>query len=393
MGGNKATELSGGMMRRKSYDRKVSQGKPIMVPTLGWKNPIFESGEQAEAFGAWSRLQTATSKSGFVLDYRQRPCNFAELLPRILKHYGIKTSTTTNLGQAAALVPEEFIAQLVDNLSNFYGVARQVCGVVPTKTNDVVLPKHTGDPSVTLQSKEGSTTTKSDATTTTIGPSLRTFIIASDVSVQLFADSAIPYGEYWGNVSNRAQGRAEDKEFFLGTNFNSGQSIEDKIGANVTVDAGASDLATVDIDDIMSMAAVLDPMALATPVIVTTPQAWMAVFNRFNLEAGGNTGLDITMGTGTQMTTQSGLRFGPMPVYLTDQLYEGNSDNNFVAYMGDFTRAAVFAERTDQASIMFSDQEKFSDYLIVGRRVTRAWWDIHDANNTSGSSFVSKLKI
>jgi HK97 family phage major capsid protein len=368
----------------KRYTKAAQNGGLVSATGCGLARPIFSEGETATKFGAWVRLRAAEDLKSLRGGYSQMASDL-DILG--------KTSTTTVNLTAGATVPDEYIAELIENRNQF-GAARQAIGVSAQSQNFAQYPKLTGELTVNIQETEGSANTDSDMNFGNVGVTLHTFIATSTFSRQLMDDSAISMSEAFGRSWNRAQAEKEDRAVFLGTAA-SGAGVNDLItgtnGAD-TYDANATTSTTTwatswTIDALQAAQGQLPEWARSQAVWVVSAGFFDSRMQTLALNAGGNDGSNIAAGF------RDLPRFSGLPVIFSSILPTAYSANQIVGYVGAFPLTSVFAEKASASEVGFDESQKYSSYAVVGRGTTRAWFTHHDIGSaTAATSGVVALK-
>lgn len=210
--------------QEKAYNRRVKRYEALVASgrSLGSnKVPMWSDGEAAAQFGAWLRRSIVPdtigysqrrlddeilSSAGISVEYRQ--------IERDEDDY-TRASTTISPTLGAAIVPEVFIPEILENYET-YSLAMQLARVVQlTSGAPAIFPLRTGGLQVYLTG-EATSITESNPSVTNVEVQPRTCWTYTSASVELINDSAINWGEWVGREIVQAFGEAIETDFFVG---------------------------------------------------------------------------------------------------------------------------------------------------------------------------------
>lgn len=178
------------MTDRKKYDRKIAKGEAL-----------WSDSDQAEKFGAWSRLTLVGSADYDGKAFDQEICQKANI------------RTQNSLG--GALVPDEFEAELIE-IREQYGVAESLADTqsVPDGRQRM-MPRKAGELMV-YGPDEGSAITESNMNFDDVEVTPKERKVLSTVSNELFRDSAINLADTITRGIAWAFAKDMDNAYFLG---------------------------------------------------------------------------------------------------------------------------------------------------------------------------------
>lgn len=161
------------------------------------KHRSFNDADEAVHFGLW--VKSVLAKDLFTAEDKM-----------VLQKANI--TTTNTLG--GALIPEDFVPQLID-LKEERGVARQAVPVTPMGRERVTYPRRTGGLTVYYPG-EATAITESNPTVNNVTLTATKMACLTQVSSELLNDSAISFGDFVAREIAYAFADKEDEDLFNG---------------------------------------------------------------------------------------------------------------------------------------------------------------------------------
>ena len=332
----------------------------------------FQSAEDSQRFGAWVKstfFPRAASRDDVDL---------------------VRKTMTTNINTAGgALVPDEFIPQLID-LKELRGEFRKIVGVTKTSTGQVNFPRRTGGQTVYFPGEAGSITA-SDVAVNNVGVTAVKMATRTAVGAELLNDSAINVGDM---VAREIAYAFADKEDEIGFNGDATSTYGGMTGfraaftnlsgtianiAGLTVGSGNlySELALTDFEDVfgnLPQYAANDPSACW----VMHRRMWAGTSLRLALAQGGSTSNEVYMDGGTLFL------FGK-PVKFVQVMPRIAGNSQVCALLGAFNQAAKAIEVRGM-EIAVSEHVGFATDTIEFRGIQRFGVTVHDVGNASATA-------
>jgi len=304
------------------------------------------------------------------------------------KLYAAKAYATTPDAAGGALIKEEFLPDIINNV-NQYGVARRLCRVIPMNTDKISRPIKSGihtlyypDENVAGTASTGVTYAKS-----TLQAKMGVCIV--QMSRQVLDDAA---GSGIGLMDDTAREIArciaytEDQMLFNGDGSASYANVFGiipkfaSIGYGTAagiVAGGGTTSAHTDANVISAMALLPDYARQGKPVISCTPETADRIFLRLAKAAGG-------------VTYQEMVGFGPTLMYHGRPVITNNVMNatdstgtNTIDFLyGDFSRCADFGDRLG-VEIDVSDQSRWTAVGIDMRGIVRHDINVYDIGSAT----------
>lgn len=285
------------------------------------------------------------------------------------------------------LVPEQFSATVI-RLVEQYGVARQLARVINCSTDTINIPRRTGGLTATFTS-ENASITESDTTWDNVTLSPKKLAILTRMSTELRDDALISVVDMLATECAYSFASKEDACLLIGTGV---ASYGGMTGAFVKAIDGSHALATVaaasghdtfgelDLDDLISLMALIPTYARPGSVWLCSPEAKAAVFDSLRAAAGGITAADISGGFADSFLGHRIILSPHLPGGLT-------TDYSSAAMLGfgNLGLAATIASRTE-IRVQTTDQRYF-EYDQIGLRATERFdCVVHDLGSASVKS-------
>lgn len=357
--GNVPQRFSIGNTSRKAYQAKVKNGKAA-----------FNDADQAEAFGAWMRLNTLGGA-----EYSQKKADL---------EIARKAQVEFNNQLGGALVPLEFIPNLIW-LTEQYGVARKIANVVTMSRDVATFPRKTALVSMSPVAETG-TLTPADNTYGNVTLTAKKYGVLFQVSRELLADAAVNIADDLARSIAEAQAIAEDQAYFNGTGA---ATFANQIGLTVGLPTAAYTQVTASAWGSMSVASFTGIMGAVENVnparlgFVCSRQFFAQVMLRVDKAA--NQFKELTMGGLAGDATFLGY-----PVFFS-QVMATASGSVRSCYFGDFTGATMLGDRR-QLEIMTSDQFYFNVDALAVRGTSRFNVAIHGDGRGSTVGPIASLQ-
>lgn len=355
--------------RKKSYDRATNGNG-----TVRGGRPVFNSADEAEAFGAAFRL--ATAQKAYPMQSRDR-----EII-------GLKAGSTLDNNFAGALVVHQTAPQIIDLLHEF-GAVRQLAGVTTMPDGEYRIPRKTANMQFSFVPENG-----------TIGQTNPTFdmvqLVANKlagictVSNELLNDEAFNIADQVARASVAGANYAEDMAYFFGTGLGNAIGVAGLLpqsDTDATFDATlSSNWGDYTIDKLQNWLAKIpiEAWRSGTVKIACSSAFYYAVLRRFALSAGGNLGGSIIDGVG------GGFNWDGIPVVLTEVLPSTYGANQLVAVAGSFERGTKFGEVSGSQQLEGSDQAYWALDQYAWRFKERIAYNFHDVGGV-GSELIGLI--
>lgn len=344
--------------KRLAYQKAADQGSEYGVGRYRGK-ALWDHADIAEAWGAVARLKTMARTEGYA-----QKSNDLDIMQKFLG--------TTDLTEGGAFVADEFSATLTENFSTF-GVARRLAGVEAMASDTKLMPRHTDDVTVALAT-EGTAQDESNPKQDLIQLVAQKALGRSKASNEILNESAIDIASYMASTHRRAIDRFVDQAYLLGQHgFNGvldGQRTENTFDA-----ALSSNWNDMTISDLMSLKGTLPAWALediSDIAYVAHPSFIASTFERFELNNGGVARAGLREGFPNE------LMFGGIPIVPSAVMPNSYTADEIQAFAGAFGRGTKYGEVTGSFEIQASDQEEFSNDLVVFRSRLRFAISVHD---------------
>ena len=348
---------------RKRYERKIREGKAA-----------FSDADQAASWGAWVRLAAAGANS-----YPQKAAD--------LDIIG-KAQVTYDNSLGGALVPDDFVADLID-IREDYGALE---GVVATKNmsrDTQTFPRGTGNLTV-YSPGEATAITASTRTYDNVELVARKRATLTRVSAELFNDSAINIAD--DIARNIAWSFAKDIDqagtIGDGTSTYFGvvgitQALKDLSGtvaniAGLVEGAGNaySELTLANFEDVAGRLPTFEG-AMGEPAWMVHPRFYRGVMVKLANASGGVTRAEIE--------GKPGQVFLGSPVIFNNAMPRTEANSQVCAVYGHFDMGAMLGRVNNSFEVATSDQRYFDSDEIAIRGIHRVAFNAHDVGNADAT--------
>lgn len=376
------------LSRRKAVAPATKMAAPAIIRPKVWsKIKNFkddnngEAVEKAMRFGHWLMASRGNRKS----------LNFCD-------SHGIEVKAHTEGVNSAGgfLVPDEFETELI-SLREQYGVFRNAARSRPMQSDTLRVPRRSSTLSASFV---GEATAGSESTMTfeSVLMVAKKAMVLTTISSELQEDAFVNLADDVAGEIAYAFAKKEDECGFVGDGSSTYGGI---LGAANTLAAGTENVQFVDHGAAtitgVTEATVSAFMALL-PQYADTPNAkfymhkstWHAGFADLLLDAGGNTGRDISSGFGAPS-------FLGYPVVFTQAMAncsQTQSADVVGAIFGDLSLAASFGDRR-QTTVQISDSalNAFEQDELAIRGTERFDINVHDTGDSSESGPIVGLRL
>ena len=295
--------------------------------------PGFDSEEQAYMAGMWLKAQLGGDEEA------RQWCGW-NCEKRVL--------VTGVNATAGFLVPDEFESAIIVNREEF-GIARQVCRVVSMGSDVLNIPSWLTSPAA-VWVQENANLTLADPTFGQVQLTAAKLTRLTQVSSEMFEDSAIDLAAWLAKDIARAFAEAEDDALFNGDNTNNfggihgiAQQFDDDntlVGAIDTPTANAEQFGELLLADISALIAGLPLYALNNAKFYISQLGFATSMEAIAHAGGGRT---------AQTTADNRIEnsFMGYPVVKTNKMpaISGNLDNQAMILFGDMEAAVVLGDR------------------------------------------------
>lgn len=371
------------MIERKQYDAQASDR---------WarkRRGSFSCAEAAEGFGAWVRrnlpggdVSTADDREilkSFGLDERTYNASRGE-----------KAGSSTNNTLGGALVPAEFLPELI-SLQEKYGVFRANSRVIPMNRDVMQIPRRTGHLTV-YQAGQNNAITDSDITFNDVQLTAQEWGCLNKQPMSLIEDSAINLGDTVANDMAYAFALQEDQ---CGFNGDGSQTYFGNVGIKksiTNVTATQANIASLVISANNSWGAIT--IGEFEQAVGTVPYyawsmgggvAWYCsqtfywtVMRKLELAQGGVTATETRDGVPQPM-------FLGVPVIITQVMPQVTAVTAVQAIIGNLSLGTKFGDRKS-IEIKASDQVGFANNQMYFRAIQRVAFAVHEVGNSSATA-------
>jgi HK97 family phage major capsid protein len=362
----------------KRYDRAIKDGVRI-----NGRRPVFDSGEQASRFGAWTRLVLTNGR-----DYPQKA--------RDLDIIG-KAHVENDNALGGALVPDEFSANLIDT-KNEFGAFRRACGVTPMSRETLIMPRIASDATVSWIGEASTQTAQSTPTFDNVQLVAKKAGAYFTVSNELINDAAVNVADAVAVSLGRAFGEFEDDAALLGEN--------DTVGINDLIPPATASNAIFDAEltsawseyttaDIMAWLGKIPDAAWrkGNVSIVCSVNFYHSVLLSLAQSAGGNLPGNLLNGVGGRFRDSANAAadafFDGIPIFFTSSAPTSYSADQGVAWAGAFDLGAKFGEVSGSNSIQSSEHAAFASDQLAIRALERVAINLHDIQDDANSMVIT----
>jgi HK97 family phage major capsid protein len=294
-------------------------------------------------------------------------------LAKIASHVDTrKTLAGNRVSTGGALVPEQYEADLI-NLVQTYGVARQICNVVPMTSDTLVLPRASGTHTL-YYPEEGSAGTASDQSWSNVQVVAKTGVAISKVSRQILDDAAIPIADHVAREQARRIAYTEDNTLINGNGSIAAGYIPRVKGLLASVGTLAASGCCVS-----GGGTILAHGISGVTKVVGTAQNYESVSRQVFLcsnfaKANILYRLAAAMGGVTMQEFEGRMinAVGGYPIFTTEVMNKTNSTGSSTVDLifGDFTQAVVIGDRL-APEVSISDQRYWDEFNIGIRTAVR----------------------
>lgn len=347
-----------GNAKRKAYERKINENRAV-----------FADVDQAEAFGAWSRLVIAGQN-----EYVQKKAD---------REICTKAQVEFNQQLGGALVPQEFAPQLIW-LTEQYGAAKRLANVVPMSSESKAYPRKTGIASMTPIAENG-TISVSDNNYGNVTLTAKKYGVLFKVSNELFNDSAISVSDDIANSIAEAEAIAIDQAYFLG---DGSSTYANQIGLIAGLSSASSYITaaawgSITKDHFTEMMGSVEYVNAARLTFACSRQFFVQVMMR--LDKASSQFKDISTGN------LGGGTFMGYPVQFVQVMPTATASSQKCVYFGDFVGGSMIGDR-QMLSIASSEQFYFDSDSIAVRGTSRFNVNIHGAGRGETYGPICALK-
>lgn len=332
-----------------SFETRLAEIKRTVFDTNGNYRGMFDSGDEARAFGLYGMakiLGSAKAKETIKSEYPD-----------------IHAKAQFDSGDASALIPQGFLATLI-NITETYGVFERNARYQPMSESSMPYPKVTGHLQM-FHPAEGTAPTDGEMAVTAQPLAAKEGCVLTFISKVVDEDSAIAIGEMLAQDIGRAFALGHDQQGFNG-NTGAGSEPNQFNGIIQSLAAAATKIGSGNSWGALT----LDDFAEVAGMVVTTGQddKWYCSRQFFFQVM-----LPIQLAQGG--STTNNVREKPVPMFLgsdvefTQVLPKVTGTNAVQCVYGSLREGAVFGDRR-QMAIESSDHYKFAERLrtVLGRR-------------------------
>jgi HK97 family phage major capsid protein len=364
LGGGRAPSVHGEQSyaaKRKRYEADYRAGKAV-----------HSCPESAEFWGAYFRSQIMGSKSYPFKGEDQA----------ILK----AAHVTSDNALGGALVPDGFIATLIENKTQF-GAAGRIASITPMALPKETMPRLVNDVVMNYTS-EAAASGETNLTFDTVDLVTHEISGHAPISLRLLNGSAINVSDALSRSFNRAIGFREDTAYFLGDSKQ--QGIIPQLGANSYVAVSSlntSQLGGILIADIQRLIGRVPSWAASDGsdlAFTMTRQVYEQTLGRFEMNAPGNTRANLR--EGPSEFPGADRVWGGYPVYFNEVMQKGYSNGTIPILFGAFRRATKMGLWNGSVFMRSSEHVGFLNRTIVVQAGEEFAVNPHDVNNLAGES-------
>lgn len=306
-----------------------------------------------------------------------------------------KAYATTPLASGGALVPESYLADIINNVEE-YGIARKLCRVIAMTSSKVTMPRRKGTHKV-YYPEEGGTMTDESMAWDNVILSAKMGTIMTRASRQILMDSAIDLVDDTAREIARAIALIEDNSLFFGDGSTGPANdympgvigIATQFGATATSDlrsvTGGGTAAAHTGAHLASFIGKVPSYARVSPVIVTSPELHSDIFDRLAItDIGGMAQVDYEAG---MIGRYRGIPIMGTPVFPS----VGDAGGARIdALAGDFSRAVRLGDHMS-LEIATSEDRFFDTNQLAIRGLVRHDINVHDLGSATEKSPVVAL--
>lgn len=355
---------------RKRYENRIAMGLTV-----------YKDVDQAEAFGA--HVRAAAAKVCRIENYAMADEDAAIIA---------KTATTNNNASAGALVPEEYVNELIDLHEN-YGVATRLATVWAMGSDTSTFPRSTGTQAM-VPIGEGAAITPLDDTFDNVKLVTQTYGRLAVFSNQLLQDSAVNVADVFARKIAEASAKAIDAAYINGdgTSTYAGQ-----VGLTAALPTGAYIAQGTSNTWSAQVMADFHKIVGSVENVNTGRLAWLCsrsyfaqVMQRLLLAQGGSSAVEAVTGTMTRSGNADAMFLG-YPVFFSDLMPKQSATAHRSCYFGDFFGASMVGIRKG-VEIASSSDRYFDANSFALRAIMRFNSNIHGDGKASTYGPVVALK-
>lgn len=377
----------------KSYNNRVKRTEGMGLKRSHRQSAVFSSAEQAEAFGAYARLKMLAMFPNDI--YRKRQGD-----TEIVEHYfGSKAQLEGDNALGGALVPDEFLPELID-LREEFGIFRRLTTVYTMRSETLIVPRLTDDVSISYPG-ENTAATETNAEFDNVQLTLRKAIALTLISSELLEDSALNASDVIARSMTKAIERHVDEAAWAGdgTSTYGGMwgIINKLLGVDGTitnvagiVQGGTStdtDWTTFDYDDFTALMGALPAFAEDNASWHTSKPFYEGVMKPIQTQLGGTSFQDAE---GTRVRSFMGFPVEIINSSTAFPMTAAPGTDTCVATFGDLSMAAKYGEKRGM-EIASSTDRYFDQDAVALRMRQRHHVNVHDVGDTSTAGPVVGL--
>jgi len=351
----------------KAYNRRAKSPQPGQTPT------VWSSADEAEAFGAFSRLAFMGQR-----EYGQKARD---------KEIMAKANITTTFTSAGALIPPAFTPRLID-LRESYGVFQGLAQNETMSSDIQSFPRRTGDLTVYSPGEAG-TITESNMSFDGVEILARKRAVISKLSNESIDDSALNISDVVATNISWSFSKDIDERGFNGdgTSMYAGDvGIREKLKglsstiadiAGLFVGSGNlySELVLADFESVLGLHPDFDT-PLGEPKWIVNKRFYTEVMMRLALASGGVTALEIE---GKRANVFLGY-----PVVFARSMPRTEANSQVCALFGNIDAGAMYGDRKTMEIATSSDRYFEQDSIAI-RGIMRSGITVHDVGNASAT--------
>lgn len=285
------------------------------------------------------------------------------------------------------LVPEEFSRAII-RLVEQYGVARRLSRVVQMGSDTMNIPRRSGGLTPYFVG-EGIAITESDTTWSNVALSVKKMAAMTRVSSELSEDSIVSVADMLAFEFGVAFAQREDECLLTGTGTSTyggmtGALVKAIDGshalATVAAASGHDLLSELDVDDLLSLVALIPEYALPGSVWLTSAPGKALIFDSLRAAAGGITAADMAAGFMDS--------FLGYPI-VTSPVMPGSASTDYssaaMLAFGNLALASTMGVRRD-IRISTTDARYFAEDQVALKATERFDIVVHDLGSASVKS-------
>lgn len=358
-----------GDIDKKQYELKIKRGEAV-----------YGDPDLAECAGAWLR-KAATSCHG-LHDYAQK-ANDEKILT--------KASSTFVNASAGALVPPDFVAQVI-YLTEKYGVATRVANVRTMTRDTQTYPRRTGVQAMTAIS-EGASITGTDDTYDNAELTAKKYGRLATFSNELLDDSAVSVADEFTRSVAEAYAKAVDNAYFIGdgtATYNGQVGLIQALPTGAYVaQASGSTWGAQTMNDLVNMVGRVENVDGGRLAWLCSRQYYNQVMVRLALAQGGSTAAEAIKGV--NVVAGADAMFLSYPVYFTQVMPTVTATTQKCLYFGDFMGGSMIGLRKELQVASSTDRYFDSDQFAM-RAIARLAVNIHGDGRGSTYGPIVALK-